>query len=184
MNPLVLVLLLPILEIFVMIQVGGWIGAGPTVLLIVLAAVAGSLLLRRQGLATLRRAQESLDRGELPVGAVFEGFCVVAGAILLIVPGFLTDIAGILLLVPFLRDALGRWLLNRVRADGSMRVWMSQTGAGPSGAPGTGPRTGPKAGPKAGEVIDVEYREVDPDAPRLEESRWGSDDRKGPDGRP
>lgn len=173
MNPLVLLLLLPILEIAVLIEVGGWIGGGPTLLLVVLAGVAGSLLLRRQGLATLRRAQESLDRGELPVGAVYAGFCVVIGAILLIIPGFLTDILGILLLVPFLRDALGRRLLDRVRANGSMRVWMSRTEAGPSGTTRT-----------AGEVIDVEYREVEPDAPRLEESRWGSDGRRRPDGRP
>ncbi|WP_448192147.1 FxsA family protein [Azospirillum sp. sgz301742] len=173
MNPLVLLLLLPILEIAVMIEVGGWIGAGPTLLLIVLSGIVGSLLLRHQGLATLRRAQESLDRGEPPVGAVFEGFCVVVGAILLIIPGFLTDIVGILLLVPFLRDALGRWLLDRMRASGSMRVWTNRTEAGPSGTART-----------TGEVIDVDYREVEPDAPRLEESRWGSDDRRKPDGRP
>ena len=173
MNPLVLLLLLPILEIAVLIQVGGWIGAGPTLLLVVLAGITGSLLLRHQGLATLRRAQDSLDRGELPVGAVFAGFCVVIGAILLIIPGFLTDIVGILLLVPFLRDALGRWLLDRMRANGSMRVWMSRTEAGPSGPTRT-----------TGEVIDVEYQEVEPDAPRLEESRWGSDGQRGPDKRP
>jgi UPF0716 protein FxsA len=173
MNPLVLLLLLPILEIAVLIEVGGWIGGGPTLLLVVLGGVAGSLLLRRQGLATLRRAQESLDRGEPPVGAVFEGFCVVIGAILLIIPGFLTDIVGILLLVPFLRDALGRWLLDRMRANGSMRVWMSRSETRPSGTTRT-----------TGEVIDVDYREVEPDAPRLEESRWGSDERREPDKRP
>ena len=174
MNPLVLLLLLPIVEIAVMIQVGTWIGAGPTVLLIVAAFFAGSLLLRRQGLATLRRAQETLDRGELPVGAVFEGFCVVAGAILLMIPGFLTDVLAILLLVPFLRDALGRWLLDRVRASGSIRVWTAGTGAG-----------GPAGTPRTGQVIDVEYTEVaPPDAPRLDESRWGADGRKGSDGRP
>ena len=166
MNPLVLLLLLPILEIAVMIQVGTWIGVGPPLLLLLAGGIAGSILLKRQGLATLRRAQESLDRGEPPVGAVFTGFCVVAGAILLMIPGFLTDIVGILLLVPFLRDAAGRWLLDRMRASGNVRMWTSQTGG-----PGTAART---------QVIDVEYSEVDPDAPRLEESRWGSDGRKGP----
>lgn len=167
MNPLVLLLLLPILEIAVMIQVGTWIGVGPTLLLLLAGGIAGSLLLKRQGLATLRRAQDSLDRGELPVGAVFAGFCVVAGAILLMIPGFLTDVVGILLLIPFLRDAAGRWLLDRLRASGNFRVWTSQ-----AGAPGTAPRS---------QVIDVEYSEVQPDAPRLDESRWGADGR--PDGR-
>lgn len=177
MNPLVLLLLLlPVLEIAVMIQVGTWIGAGPAVLLIVASFLAGSLLLRHQGLATLRRAQETLDRGELPVGEVFQGFCVVAGAILLMIPGFLTDIVGLLLLLPFPRDALGRWLLNRLRANGSLRMWTSETHSGPAG------------GGRTGHVIDVEYTEVKPDpppdTPRLEESRWGAEDRKGPDGRP
>lgn len=177
MNPLVLLLLLlPVLEIAVMIQVGTWIGAGPTVLLIVAGFVAGSLLLRHQGLATLRRAQETLDRGELPVGAVFQGFCTVAGAILLMIPGFLTDIVALLLLLPFPRDALGRWLLNRLRAAGSLKVWTS-------GAPG-GPAGPTRNGPHAGQVIDVEYTEVAADAPRLEESRWGADGSKGPERRP
>lgn len=169
MNPLVLLLLLPIVEIAVMIQVGTWIGAGWTVLLIILAAIAGSLLLRRQGVAVLRKAQEATERGEFPVGAVFEGFCVVVGAILLIIPGFVTDVFGLLLLVPFLRDALGRWLLERMRRSGSLHVWTTHSGTRPSGSP------------KTGDVIDVDYREVEPDAPRLEESRWRPDRH---DGRP
>lgn len=173
MNPLVLLLLLlPVLEIAVMIQVGTWIGAGPTVLLIVAAFLAGALLLRHQGLATLRRAQETLDRGELPVGAVFQGFCVVAGAILLMIPGFLTDIVGLLLLLPFPRDAIGRWLLNRLKSSGALKVWTTETRGGPAGTTRTG------------QVIDVEYTEVRGDAPRLEESRWGADGDKGPDRRP
>ncbi|HYG88983.1 MAG TPA: FxsA family protein [Azospirillum sp.] len=158
MNPLVFLLLLPIVEIAVLIQIGQWIGAGPTILLVILAAVAGSLLLRRQGLAVLRKAQEAADRGELPVGAVFEGFCVVVGAILLIIPGFVTDVFGILLLMPFLRDALGRWLLERMRRSGTLHVWTT--------------RTGTRQRPPGGQVIDVDYQEVEPDAPRLEESRW------------
>ena len=168
MNPLVLLLLLPILELAVMIEVGGWIGGWPTVGLLVLAGIAGSLILRHRGLAVLRRAQEALDRGELPVGAVFEGFCVVAGAILLIIPGFITDVVAILLLLPFPRDAIGRWLLDRMRASGSLRVWMNRTESGPPGAR------------QRETVIDVDYREVEPDAPRIEDSRWGSDRERKP----
>lgn len=178
MNPLVLLLLLlPVLEIAVMIQVGTWIGAGPTVLLIVASFFAGALLLRHQGLATMRRAQETLDRGELPVGAVFQGFCVVAGAILLMIPGFITDVVGLLLLLPFPRNAIGRWLLDRLRASGALRVWTS-TGQGGAASDGT------SGGMTAGEVIDVEYTEVRAETRRLEDSRWGGDDDKGPDRRP
>lgn len=183
MNPLVLLLLLlPVLEIAVMIQVGAWIGAGPAVLLIVAAFLSGALLLRHQGLATLRRAQETLERGEAPVGAVFQGFCVVAGAVLLMIPGFLSDVAGLLLLLPFPRDAIGRWLLNRLRASGALRVWTAETGGGRTGGDQTG--AGSAGAAPAGRIIDVEYTEVPADTPRLEEKHRGADDRKGPDGKP
>jgi len=183
MNPLVLLLLLPIVELAVLIQVGTWIGAGWTILLVIAGGVVGSVLLRRQGLAVLRRAQEAADRGELPVGAVFEGFCVVAGAILLIIPGFVTDVVGILLLIPFLRDALGRWLLQRMQASGALRVWMPGQGRAPGADPFGGPAGGPAGGTRTGDVIDADYREVEPDAPRLDESRWGRGRPDG-DGRP
>ncbi|MGQ9366286.1 FxsA family protein [Azospirillum sp. ST 5-10] len=165
MNPLLLFLLLPLVEIAVFIQVGSWIGVLPTIGLILLAGLAGTVLLRRQGLAVLREAQACTDRGELPVDAVFRGFCIVAGSILLIIPGFVTDLLGILLFVPPLRAALGRWMLERMRGRGDLRVWTN------------GRETDPRR-PSPGRVIDVEYEEVHPRdgndgaAPRLEESRW------------
>lgn len=168
MNPLVLLLVLPIAEIAVFIEVGGWIGAGPTVALVILATLVGSVLLRWQGLSVLRRAQAAADRGELPVGAVFEGFCIVTAAILLIVPGFLTDVVGLLLFVPFLRNALGRWLFERMRRQGGTRIWINGR---PMHRPGGGGRTPPG-------VIDGDYREVGEEtaaseAPRIGGSRWG-----------
>lgn len=176
MNPLLLLLLVPLVEIAVFIQVGAWIGVLPTIALIVLAGIAGSVLLRSQGLAVLRQAQASADRGEAPVAAVLHGFCVVVAAILLIIPGFVSDIVGILLFIPKVRTALGQWFLTRMQ--GSARVWAD-------GRP-VDPRH-----PPAGRVIDVDYEEVPPeapadgDAPRLEESRWGRDGRdgRGPDDR-
>lgn len=163
MNPLILLLIWPILEIVAFIEVGGRIGAWPTVGLVVLAAVLGSLLLRWQGLAVLRRAQAAADRGEVPVGAVFEGFCIVAAAILLMVPGFLSDLLGLLLFVPFLRNALGRWLFERLRRRGGARVWVD-------GRPMHETRTAPG-------TIDADYREVDPEPPpELAGSRWRPSD--------
>lgn len=173
MNPLLLLLLLPIVEIAIFIEVGGLIGGWPTVGLILLSGIAGTLLLRRQGLAVLKRAQASAERGELPVGAVFEGFCVVVAGILLMVPGFLTDLVGILLFVPPVRDAMGRWLLERIRGTAGMQVWVNGQDLRDRG------RDRGRPPPPPG-VIDVDYREVDPDppvegdGPRLTESRWGS----------
>ena len=186
MNPLLLFLLLPIAEIAMFAQVGAWIGALATVSLVLLSMVVGSVLLRRQGLSALKRAQDMAARGESPVGAVFEGFCVVVAAVLLIIPGFLTDIVGILLFVPPVRNALGRWLFERMRSSGSVRVWTSGPGMG--GGMGPGQHHRPRPG-----VIDGDFREVDPtgnatqedpDMPRLEESRWAPPRPRGNDDRP
>ncbi|WP_448205215.1 FxsA family protein [Azospirillum sp. sgz302134] len=178
MNPLLLLfLLLPVAEIATFVEVGDWIGAGPTVGLVILSAVLGSLLIRWQGLSVLRRAQEAAQRGEFPVGAVFEGFCVVAAGVLLIIPGFLTDIVGLLLFVPPLRNALGRWLFDRLRGNASFQMYGQMGGRSWSSGESPDPRHRPPPG-----VIDGDYREVDPaepqpgDAPQLGESRWAPPD--------
>ena len=98
----------PILEIAILIEVGGWIGLWPTIGLIVLTAVVGTALLRQQGLAALARAQDNLDRGVLPVKEVFDGLCLMAGGALLLTPGFVTDAVGFALLLPPLRALEGR----------------------------------------------------------------------------
>ncbi|KAA0682871.1 FxsA family protein [Roseomonas genomospecies 6] len=182
MNPLLLLfLLLPIAEIATFIEVGDWIGAGPTIGLVILSVILGSVLIRWQGLSVLKRAQEAAERGESPVGAVFEGFCVVAAGLLLIIPGFLTDIVGLLLFVRPVRNALGRWLFERMKGAGSFRMhgrmgghsWSSGDPAGPSGPARNRPPPG---------VIDVEYQEVDPDGSRP--GTAGPADRGGPDDPP
>ena len=118
MNPfpvlLMLFLLVPLIEIFVMIKVGGIIGALPTVLLVVLTAVAGAALARFQGLATLQRLQATLARGETPAIEMFEGVLLLVGALLLLTPGFITDLLGFVCLVPVTRKALAFSALKRV----------------------------------------------------------------------
>ena len=182
MNPLLLLfLLLPIAEIATFIVVGDWIGVGPTIGLVILSVILGSVLIRWQGLSVLKRAQETAERGESPVGAVFEGFCVVVAGMLLIIPGFLTDIVGLLLFVRPVRNALGRWLFERMRAAGTFRMhgrmgghtWSSGDPADPSGRPRNRPPPG---------VIDVEYQEVDPDGDRP--GTTGPADRNGQDDTP
>ncbi len=199
MNPLLLILLLPILEIVGFIQVGDWIGAGPTIGLLALSAVVGMLLVRHQGLASLTRAQAAAARGEAPIGTVLDGFCAVLAGILLIIPGFLTDILGIALLIGPLRRGIGRWLLGRMGAGmpvftttaGRPGFGAGNFGAGGFGNPGFGadaPRqTDDPFRPTPGVpgVIDGDYRDVTPgegktgdetddrDAPRLTDSQWG-----------
>jgi UPF0716 protein FxsA len=103
-------IVLPLAEIAVLIKVGSWIGLAPTLALIVLTAVAGTWMLRRQGFSVLIRARRQLEMGELPVVEVFEGLCLVFAGALLLTPGFITDTLGALLLVPPVRALLYRRL--------------------------------------------------------------------------
>jgi len=102
MFPLIatLFLVVPIIEIYLLIQVGQVIGAGWTILLVVLTAVIGVWLLRIQGLSTLTRAQQKLRENELPATEILEGMGLVVAGALLLTPGFFTDAIGFLLLFP------------------------------------------------------------------------------------
>jgi len=165
----------PILEIALFIQVGGAIGLGWTLALVILTALAGTALLRAQGLATLGRARASLDRGALPVREVFDGACLLVGGALLLTPGFFTDTIGFLLLVPPVRGLL----LARLQQSGRFQVHVAGTGpgGGMDGPPGSSPSGDPGGRSGAGPVIDGEFEEVGPPRP----TRWGGTDDRTPD---
>lgn len=105
---------LPILEIAVFIVVGREIGVLPTLALVILSGLVGFSLLRTQGLDILRRIQAELDAGRMPGEALFHGALVVAAGLLLILPGFVSDIVGIALFLPPVRAAIWRALRRRV----------------------------------------------------------------------
>jgi UPF0716 protein FxsA len=107
---LILVVLLPTLEIYVLIESGRLIGVYPTVVLVLLTGVAGSWLMRQQGLALLGRIQKELAAGHLPAGVMLDGALVLAGGILLLTPGFCTDLVGFTMLVPTTRGWWRKWL--------------------------------------------------------------------------
>ena len=117
---MILFLLVPVAEIAVFVQVGSRIGAGMTVLLVVVSAVVGVWLVRRQGLATATRVQAMVARGESPALGKLEGLALLAAGALLVVPGFLTDIAAFVLLIPPLRRGIIRLYLRRIRLEGSV----------------------------------------------------------------
>jgi UPF0716 protein FxsA len=150
-------IVVPLAEIAVLIEVGGRIGLGPTLALIVLTAVVGAWMLRRQGTAVLRRAQQQMQEGGLPIVEVFEGFCLVIAGALLLTPGFLTDAVGALLLLPPLRAFL--YARVRRRLEQQVRAATAPAGgaAGGDGMPPQGERASP--------VIDAEFEEVEPDMP-------------------
>jgi UPF0716 protein FxsA len=117
--------LVPVAEIYVIIRTGRVLGAWPTVLLLLGMAAAGSLLARHQGLAVLRRIQGEMAQGRLPAGQLLDGALILAGALLLVTPGFLSDLAGVTLLLPpsrrLWKAAMGEWLRRRM-ADGRLVV--------------------------------------------------------------
>jgi len=94
---LFLFLLLPLAEIAVFVWVGSALGVGATLALVLLAAFGGLAIVRAQGLAALRRARAALERDELPTAELFNGACLVAAGVFLLIPGFITDFLAVLL---------------------------------------------------------------------------------------
>jgi UPF0716 protein FxsA len=114
---LLALLALPIVEIYLLIQIGSVVGFLPTLLLLFGAAGLGTYLLQTQGWSTWNRVQLSLAQGELPADDLVNGAVIVAGGALLLLPGFLSDIAGLLCLIPFTRRLIAVWLVkNRLGA--------------------------------------------------------------------
>lgn len=138
---LLLFFIVPLFEIYLLIKVGGVIGAIPTVFLVVFTAVLGALLLRQQGFSTLRRVQTALARGEIPAIEMLEGVLLVFGGALLLTPGFFTDTIGFICLIAPLRRRLILWALRR----GIIAT------VGPAGGPG---RQDPQHGSR---TIEGEY---------------------------
>lgn len=101
-----LFVLFPLLELWVFVETCGEIGFFMALMLLILAGVVGGGLVRYQGFQTVLAMHDAMDRGRLPLDTLFDGFCVVAAGILLIFPGFLSDIMAILLLMPRMRGLL------------------------------------------------------------------------------
>jgi UPF0716 protein FxsA len=128
---LLLFVILPLAELWLLIWVGSIIGALPTLALVVLTAVAGVWLLRRQGLDTLLRGRQRLEMGEVPAEEMIEGMVLAMSGVLLLLPGFATDTLGLLGLVAPLR----RWLVARIVPRVAAGRWPFPPGSG------EGPRT-------------------------------------------
>jgi UPF0716 protein FxsA len=153
-----LFIVVPIAELYVIVKVGEAIGLWPTLALLLADAMLGSLLLRHQGRSAWRRFNEAIAARRFPGREVVDGVLIVIGGTLLLTPGFLSDIVGLFLLVPPTR-ALVRRLLRRV-AIGRFAVVGFGSGRGPFGPGGGGPGPfgpGPGPGPEgAGPNYDFE----------------------------
>jgi UPF0716 protein FxsA len=110
-------LLVPLVEIALFIQVGGWIGLWPTLLIVVLTAVAGTLLVRSQGALAMARLRESFDTLRDPTEPLAHGAMILFSGALLLTPGFFTDAVGFALLVPGVRNLVLREVRKRVEVQ-------------------------------------------------------------------
>jgi UPF0716 protein FxsA len=148
---LVLFVVVPLVEIYVIIQVGQAIGPWWTILLLVLDSVLGTWLVRREGGRAWRALRDALDSGRMPARELADGALILVGGTLMLAPGFVTDALGILLILPLTRPLFRRLLAGIV----ANRLVVLGGGAGPV-PPGTARRPGPDPeGPVVrGEVVD------------------------------
>jgi UPF0716 protein FxsA len=107
----------PLVEIALFIQIGGWIGLWPTLLIVVLTAIAGTFLVRQQGLRAISDLRGSFSALRDPTEPLAHGAMILIAGALLLTPGFFTDTVGFALLFPPVRSAVYRWLRSRVKVE-------------------------------------------------------------------
>jgi len=146
---LIAFIVVPIVELFVIVQVGDLIGLLPTLVILLLVSVAGAWLVRREGRATWRNFTGALQQARIPAKEVVDGALVLVGGTLLLTPGFVSDAVGLLLVVPPTRAVANR--LVRSRARGLFALSSSRARRG-------GVR--PPPGGRADEPIDVQVVDV------------------------
>lgn len=151
-------LAVPLIEIALFIQVGGWIGLWPTLAIVVITAVVGSWMVRSQGLAEMARLRSTFQELRDPTESLASGAMILFSGALLLTPGFFTDVVGLALLLPPVRAAIYRWARERVT--------VAQFQMGPDATPQESPA------PEES-VIDGDFEDISPaKRPTHEPSGW------------
>ncbi len=126
---LILFLTVPLVEIAILIKIGKVIGAGYTIALVIGTAILGAALLRTQGISTLAKVQKNINRGQLPAIELIEGLILLISGVLLLTPGFFTDMLGFLALVPILRQRLAQtFFVNFIQNRINIKQTNTRTG--------------------------------------------------------
>jgi UPF0716 protein FxsA len=166
----IFVFLMPLAEIAGFIIVGKMVGVWATLALVILSAVLGAALLRIQGIGILQRISAESRNGGDPGREMVHGAMIVVAAFLLMLPGFISDIIGLLLFIPAVRELAWKILRKRIVVLGSSRAF--RRGAGQSPNSGPGPQTRPR-GP--GDVVDLDetdfHREPNRNSPWSDQKR-------------
>ena len=152
----VALLLLPIVELAVMIQVGSWIGGWEMLALLVMVTFLGVWIVKRQGVGAWSRIRRQLAEGRVPGPTIIDGALILTAGVLFVIPGFVTDVVAVLLLLPPVRDACRAVLGRRFRVVAALHT----AGPPPSARPGSGTGSGAR-----GSAYDVESRVRPPGPP-------------------
>ncbi len=145
----------PMLEMWILIEVGRVIGGLPTIGLVALTAIIGASMLKRQGIATLTRAQQRMESGQVPATELIEGLLLAVGGALLLTPGFVTDVIGFSCLIPTSRRALAQAVIRRGIVQQATAQGFYQAGPGPeTGSAGAQRGYDPHSDIIEGEVVD------------------------------
>lgn len=155
-----LFVIVPIAEMWILIEVGQWLGALPTILLVMLTAVMGISLLRWQGLSTLARAQQRMQQGQMPAQEMLEGIALAVGGALLLTPGFMTDAFGFACLIPWSRRKLAALAVARFSHSGMSMYSEPSTRTGGYDSY-TGDSHSQDSSSEPPNVIEGEYKKVD-----------------------
>lgn len=153
-----LFIIIPLVELYFILVVGGAIGALWTVILVILTAIIGVNLLRVQGMKTLAKAQRNMAMGQIPAMEMMEGLALAVAGVLLITPGFITDAIGFLCLIPASRKVIIVYLMKRSRVQSNFTAgqgsWSGESHANPKQSSDT-------EAPKVGRTLEGEYKRED-----------------------
>ena len=142
-------IVVPLIEIYVLVQVGQVIGAGWTIALLLLDGLLGTWLIKHEGGRAWRALQEALASGRMPAAEIADGALILIGGTLMLAPGFVTDAFGVLLILPFTRPLFRRLLAAAVARR--LTIGILDVRPGERRGPGPGPAEGPVV---RGEVVD------------------------------
>ena len=112
---LLLFTLIPLIELSLLIQLGQQIGLGATLMIVIITGIVGAYLAREQGFITITRIRNDLSDGRIPTDSLLDGILILAGGLLLVTPGILTDSIGFSVLIPFTRKIIKAYVKDKIR---------------------------------------------------------------------
>lgn len=154
--------LVPLVELYLLVAIGGQVGVAPTIGLVALTGILGAWLAKREGRKALASYQEALTQGRMPEDGIVSGLLILVGGVLLIAPGILTDVTGLALMIPPIRRRVAKLVTRRVEArirGGELQVMHIGSGMGSGFGPGFGAPIDDRE--RAPGVVDVEVVDVD-----------------------